>query len=144
LIAGGPFNPQEILATLQGFSFLNAMNAAGTSGLAGLLGSEAGALGSAGVPGLGGAVGSAVSAGMGQAGQISGALSVPPSWSAVAATPPIASALDAPPPGPPGTAHGGPGGVASPLSNMAGLRRRAIPKYGFRLPSVMARPPAAG
>jgi hypothetical protein len=27
---------------------------------------------------------------------------------------------------------------------MTGLRRRAIPKYGFRLPSVMARPPAAG
>jgi PPE-repeat protein len=148
LIAGGPFNPQEILTTLQGFSFLNAMNAAknaaGASGLAGLLGSEAGALRPGGVPGLGGAAGSAVSAGMGQAGQVGATLSVPPSWSAIASTPPIASALDAPLGGPPGTGHGGPGGVASPLSNTAGLRRRAIPKYGFRLPSVMARPPAAG
>jgi PPE-repeat protein len=146
-LAGGPFNPQFILATLQGFSFLNAMNAAegaaGASGLGGLLSSEAGALGSAGLPGLGG-VGSAVSAGMGQAGQVGAALSVPPSWSSVATTSPIASALgDTPLSAPPAPA-GGPGGVASPLSNMAGLRRRAIPKYGFQLPNVMARPPAAG
>jgi PPE-repeat protein len=146
-IAGGPFNPQFILATLQGFSFLNAMNAAeagaGASGLGGLLSLESEALGSAGLGGLGG-VGSAVSAGVGQAGQVGAALSVPPSWPAVAATSPIASALGDTPLGAPPAAAGGPGGVASPLSNMAGLRRRAIPKYGFRLPAVMARPPAAG
>jgi hypothetical protein len=71
-------------------------------------------------------------------------LSVPPSWSAVAQTSPIASALGRTPLAAPETAAGGPGGIASPMSNMTGRLRRPIPKYGFRLPSVMARPPAAG
>jgi PPE-repeat protein len=143
----GAFNPQVILGTLQGFGFLNAMNAAkaaaGASGLGSLLGLETGALGSAGGPGLGG-VGSAVSAGMGQAGQVGAMLSVPPSWSPATAASPIASALGGTPLSAPPAAAGGPGGIASPLSNVAGLQRRAIPKYGFRLPPVMARPPAAG
>jgi hypothetical protein len=147
LLAGGPFNPQFILATLQGFGVLNAVNAAettaGASGLGGLLNLETGALGSGSIPGLSG-VGSGVSAGMGQAGQVGAALSVPPTWPAVTTTPSIASALGDTPLGAPATAAGGPGGVASPLSNMTGRRRRAIPKYGFRLPAVMARPPAAG
>jgi PPE-repeat protein len=140
-IAGGPFNPQYILQTLTGFSYLNAAKeAAAGSGLLNLF--NPGALGSAGLPGLGG-VGSGMSAAVGGAGNI-GALSVPPSWSAVAQTSPIASALGRTPLAAPETAVGGPGGIASPMSNMTGRLRRPIPKYGFRLPGVMARPPAAG
>jgi hypothetical protein len=30
------------------------------------------------------------------------------------------------------------------MSNMSGRLRRPVPKYGMRLPPVMARPPAAG
>jgi PPE-repeat protein len=142
-IAGGPFNPQYILQSLAGFSYLNAAkDAAGVSG-SGLLNLfNPGALGSAGMPGLSG-VGSGMSAAIGGAGH-AGALSVPPSWSAVAPTSPIASALGGTPLAPPSAATGGPGGIASPMGNMSGRLRRPIPKYGFRLQSVMARPPAAG
>jgi hypothetical protein len=80
---------------------------------------------------------------MGEAGRV-GALSAPPSWSAVAQTSPIASALGRTPLTAPENATGGPGGVASPMSNMTGRLRRPIPKYGMRLPPIMARPPAAG
>jgi PPE-repeat protein len=140
-LAGGAFNPQFILQSLAGFSFLHSMKgASGASGLLNLF--NPGALGSAGVPGVGG-LGSGLSAGMGEAGRV-GALSVPPSWSAVAPTSPIASALGGTPLAPPGPVAGGPGGVASPMSNMSGRLRRAVPKYGMRLPPVMARPPAAG
>ncbi len=142
-LAGGPFNPQFLLQTLAGFSYLQgAKGAAGAAG-SGLLNLfNSGALGSAGLPGLGG-VGSGMSAAVGGAGHIGG-LSVPPSWSAVAPTSPIASALGRTPLTAPETATGGPGGVASPMSNMSGRLRRPIPKYGMRLPPVMARPPAAG
>jgi PPE-repeat protein len=140
-IAGGPFNPQFILQSLAGFSFLQgAKGAAGASGLLNLF--NPGALGSAGVPSVGG-FGSGLSAAMGEAGR-AGALSVPPSWSAVAPTSPIASALGGTPLAPPGPLAGGPGGVASPMSNVNGRLRRAIPKYGMRLPPMMTRPPAAG
>ena len=115
----------------------NFSNAFTTSGLF-----NPGALGSGVLPGVGG-LGSGLSAGMGEAGRV-GALSVPPSWSAVAPTSPIASALGGTPLAPPGPVAGGPGGVASPMSNMNGRLRRAVPKYGMRLPPVMARPPAAG
>jgi PPE-repeat protein len=129
-LAGGPFNPQFILNALNGFGFLQgAKGAAAGSGLLDLFNS--GALGSTGLSGLGGA------------GQV-GALSVPPSWSAVAQTSPIASALGRTPLAAPESAVGGPGGIASPMSNMTGRLRRPIPKYGMRLPPVMARPPAAG
>jgi PPE-repeat protein len=142
-VAGGAFNPQFILQSLAGFSFLQgAKGAAGASGLGLLDLFNPGALGSAGLPGLGG-VGSGMSAAIGGAGHVGG-LSVPPSWSAVAPTSPIASALGGSPLAPPGAGAGGPGGVASPMSNMSGRLRRPVPKYGFRLPSVMARPPAAG
>jgi PPE-repeat protein len=142
-LAGGPFNPQFILQSLAGFGFLQgAKGAAGAAG-SGLLNLfNPGALGSAGLPGLGG-VGSGAAAAMGGAGHL-GALSVPPSWSAVAPTSPIASALGRTPLAPPGSATGGPGGIASPMSNMSGRLRRPIPKYGMRLPPFMARPPAAG
>jgi PPE-repeat protein len=142
-LAGGPFNPQFILQSLAGFGSLQgAKGAAGASGLGLLDLFNPGALGSAGLPGLGG-VGSGMSAAIGGAGHVGG-LSVPPSWSAVAPTSPIASALGGTPLAPPGPVAGGPGGVASPMSNMSGRLRRPVPKYGFRLPSVMARPPAAG
>jgi hypothetical protein len=141
-IAGGPFNPQYILQTLSGFSYLTAKGAAALSG-SGLLNLfNPGALGSAGMPGLGG-IGSGMSAAIGGAGHV-GALSVPPSWSAVAPTSPIASALGRTPLATPETAAGGPGGIASPMSNMSGRLRRPIPKYGMRLPPFMAHPPAAG
>jgi len=140
-LAGGPFNPQFLLQTLAGFNFLQgAKGVAGGSGLLNLF--NQGALGSAGVPGLGG-VGSGMSAAAGGAAHVGG-LSVPPSWSAVAPTSPIASALGRTPLAAPETATGGPGGIASPMSNMSGRLRRPIPKYGFRLPPVMSRPPAAG
>ncbi len=140
-LAGGAFNPQFILQSLAGFSFLQgAKGAAAGSGLLNLF--NPGALGSAGAPGVGG-LGSGLSAGIGEAGRV-GALSVPPSWSAVAPTSPIASALGGTPLAPPGPVAGGPGGVASPMSNMSGRLRRAVPKYGMRLPPIMARPPAAG
>jgi PPE-repeat protein len=140
-LAGGPFNPQFLLQTLAGFNFLQgAKGAAAGSGLLNLF--NPGALGSTGGSGLGG-LGSGVSAAMGEAGRV-GALSAPPSWSAVAPTSPIASALGRTPLTAPETATGGPGGVASPMSNMTGRLRRPIPKYGMRLPPIMARPPAAG
>ncbi|MFZ0905990.1 MAG: PPE family protein, partial [Mycobacterium sp.] len=89
-LAGGAFNPQFLLQTLAGFSYLqDAKAATGSSGLLNLF--NPGALGSTGGSGLGG-VGSGVSAAMGEAGRV-GALSAPPSWSAVAPTSPIASAL---------------------------------------------------
>jgi PPE-repeat protein len=139
-LAGGPFNPQFILQSLAGFSFLQGAKGAAGSGLLNLF--NPGALGSGGLPGLGG-VGSGMSAAVGGAGHVGG-LSVPPSWSAVAPTSPIASSLGRTPLAAPETATGGPGGVASPMSNMSGRLRRPIPKYGMRLPPVMARPPAAG
>src|ERR1700733_13530900 len=140
-IAGGPFNPQFILQSLAGFSFLQgAKGAAGASGLLNLF--NPGALGSAGVPSVGG-FGSGLSAAMGEAGR-AGALSVPPSWSAGAPTGPIPSALGGTPLAPRGPWGGGPGGVAPPMSNVNGRLRRAIPKYGMRLPPMMTRPPAAG
>jgi PPE-repeat protein len=143
-LAGGPFNPQFILQSLAGFSSLQgAKGVAGASGLGLLDLFNPGALGSAGLPSLGGGVGSGMSAAIGGAGHVGG-LSVPPSWSAVAPTSPIASALGGSPLAPPGAVAGGPGGVASPMSNMSGRLRRAVPKYGMRLPPVMARPPAAG
>ncbi len=142
-LAGGPFNPEFLLQSLAGFSYLQgAKGAAGASGLGLLDLFNPGALGSAGLPGLGG-VGSGMSAAIGGAGHVGG-LSVPPSWSAVAPSSPIASALGGTPLAPPGTASGGPGGIASPMSNMTGRLRRPIPKYGMRLPPVMAHPPAAG
>jgi PPE-repeat protein len=141
-LAGGPFNPQFLLQTLSGFSYLQnkGVAAAAGSGLLNLFNS--GALGSAGVPGLGG-VGPGMSAAVGGAGHV-GALSVPPSWSAVAPSSPIASTLGRTPLTAPPAATGGPGGIASPMSNMSGRLRRPIPKYGMRLPPFMARPPAAG
>jgi PPE-repeat protein len=140
-LAGGPFNPQFILNTINGFRFPNGADAvAGASGFLNLF--NPGELGSAAVPGLGG-VGSGVPAVFGGAARV-GALSVPPGWPPAASASPIASALGGTPLVPPEATASGPGSVASPMSNMPGRLRRAIPKYGMRLPPVMARPPAAG
>jgi PPE-repeat protein len=140
-LAGGPFNPQFLLQTLAGFSYLqDAKGAAAGSGLLDLF--NPGALGSTGGSGLSG-LGSGVSAAAGGAGHV-GALSVPPSLPTVAPRIPLAPALHDPPLTVPKTATGGPGGIASPMSNMTGRPRRPIPKYGMRLPPVMARSPAAG
>ena len=140
-LAGGPFNPQFLLQTLSGFSYLqDAKAAAGSSAWLNLF--NPGALGSTGGSGLSG-LGSGVSAAAGGAGHV-GALSVPPSASAIAPRSPLTPALPNPPLDVPKTATGGPGGIASPMSNMTGRMRRPIPKYGMRLPAVMARPPAAG
>jgi PPE-repeat protein len=142
-LAGGPFNPQFILQSLAGFSSLQgADGAAKASGLGLLDLFQPGALGSAGVPSMGG-VGSGMSAAAGGAGHVGG-LSVPPSWPAAAPRSPVASALDDTPIAPLRPGAGAPGGVASPMSNMSGRLRRPIPKYGMRLPPMMARPPAAG
>jgi PPE-repeat protein len=138
-LAGGPFNPQLILGTIAGFSFLNAAKGAGLlPGLGDMFGLGSGALGSTGLTGLG----AAGSAGMGRAGLV-GALSVPPSWASAATINPAATALPANGLSDIGAAPGGPGGFAAPMGGMGGRLRRAIPKYGFR-PVVMPRPPAAG
>ncbi len=93
------------------------------------------------IGGVGG-VGGAVSATVGRGAAI-GALSVPPSWTAVA---PVASPLPAalggtPLSAPPAVAAGVPG---MPFASAAGSHLNgAAPRYGFR-PTVMAHPPAAG
>ena len=142
-LAGGPFNPQFILQSLSNFSFLQAREAvAANLGMLQLF--DSGPLASSGLSGLG-AVGSGASASIGTASRL-GAMAVPLNWSAVAQATPISSALGGTPLVPANTAAAGvPGGVAAPMPNApAALRRRAIPKYGMRLPPVVARPPAAG
>ena len=111
-----------------------------SSGLLDLV--KPGAIGAAGLPSMSG-VGSGMAAALGDASHVGG-LSVPPGWSAVAPPSPIASAPGGTPLAPPGPVAGTPGGVAPPMSNTSGRRRRPLPKYGMRLPPVMAQPPAAG
>jgi PPE-repeat protein len=142
-IAGGPFNPQFLLQTVAGFSFLFNKPVAVSGSLGSLAGDvatpAASVLGSGGLPGLG----AIASAGMGHANLV-GTLSVPPSWASAATISPAETALPATGLGDIGTsAAGGPGGFAAPMSGTARRMRLAIPKYGFR-PVVMPRPPAAG
>ncbi|OBB87709.1 hypothetical protein A5760_25820 [Mycobacterium colombiense] len=143
-IAGGPFNPQTILAsvvndrptpptTLSGLDdFAAGAEGPGTAALA------SNTVGSAGL--------TSASAGVGNA-HLVGSMSVPPSWSnAAAITPgqtaaPVSGLSDIGTSGAP--AAGGPGAVAGPLGGTGRRLRRAIPRYGFR-PVVMPRPPAAG
>lgn len=141
-IAGGPFNPQTILATAVGAMGTRATVMSGLEDFAfGAEGAGTAALASNTAPstGLAGA-----SAGIGNA-HLVGSMSVPQSWAAAAnITPgqsaaPVTGLSDI---GTSGTA-GGPGGVAAPLGGNGRRLRRAIPRYGFR-PVVMPRPPAAG
>ncbi|WP_406815637.1 PPE family protein [Mycobacterium sp. M23085] len=150
-IAGGPFNPQTIIGTMQGV--LAAQHATTLGGLGdfaadadGLAGAEAASAGLASRTALGSGVGG-VSAGVGNA-QLVGSVSVPQGWAAAANIAPGHTAVQATgvtgltdPAAAPGA--GGPGGVAGPVGGSGRRLRRAIPKYGFR-PVVMPRPPAAG
>lgn len=143
-LAGGPFNPQTILA-----SVVNDRPTPPTT-LSGLDDFVAGAEGSETAAVASNTVGSAgltsASAGVGNA-HLVGSMSVPPSWSSAAAiTPgqtaaPVSGLSDIGTSGAP--AAGGPGAVAGPLGGTGRRLRRAIPRYGFR-PVVMPRPPAAG
>ncbi|WP_406816873.1 PPE family protein [Mycobacterium sp. M23085] len=150
-IAGGPFNPQTIIGTMQGV--LAAQHATTLGGLGdfaadadGLAGAEAASADLASRTALGSGVGG-VSAGVGNA-QLVGSVSVPQGWAAAANIAPGHTAVPATgvsgltDPGT-GSGAGGPGGVAGPLGGSGRRLRRAIPKYGFR-PVVMPRPPAAG
>ncbi|MCV7413349.1 PPE family protein [Mycobacterium florentinum] len=144
-IAGGPFNPQSIIGTVEGFNFLQTT----ATTLGGLDDFTAGAeaattsltANSVGSVSMGGA-----SAGIGNA-HLVGSMSVPQTWASAAnITPgqgpaPVTGLSDIGSSGTP--AAGGPGGVAGPLGGTGKRLRRAIPRYGFR-PVVMPRPPAAG
>ena len=143
-IAGGPFNPQTILASAVG-----AMGTRATT-LSGLEDFAVGAEGSGTAALASNTVGSAgltsASAGVGNA-HLVGSMSVPPSWSNAATITPGQTAVPVSGLSDIGTsaapAAGGPGGVAGPLGGTGRRLRRAIPRYGFR-PVVMPRPPAAG
>ena len=143
-IAGGPFNPQTILASVVNDRPTPPTTLSGLDDfVAGAEGSETAALASntVGTAGL-----TSASAGVGNA-HLVGSMSVPPSWSSTAAiTPgqtaaPVSGLSDIGTSGAP--AAGGPGAVAGPLGGTGRRLRRAIPRYGFR-PVVMPRPPAAG
>jgi PPE-repeat protein len=144
-IAGGPFNPQTILATAVGAMGTRATTLSGLDDFIG--GAEATAsasslpsntMGSAGLTGA--------SAGVGNA-HLVGSLSVPQSWSSAATVSPAQTATPVSGLSDIGTsgapAAGGPGGVAGPMGGTGRRLRRGIPRYGFR-PVVMPRPPAAG
>lgn len=145
-LAGGPFNPQFIISSLQGV--LAAQHATALGGLGDFAADADGvaaadlASNTVGSAGLGGA-----SAGVGNA-HLVGSMSVPQSWASAANINPGQTAVQAT--GVTGLtdagaapAAGGPGGVAGPVGGTGRRLRRAIPKYGFR-PVVMPRPPAAG
>ena len=143
-LAGGPFNPQFILASAIGAMGTRATTLSGLEDFAfGAEGSGTAALASntVGSAGLTGA-----SAGVGNA-HLVGSMSVPQSWASTAnitagqAAAPVSGLSDIGTSGAP--AAGGPGGVAGPLGGNGRRLRRAIPRYGFR-PVVMPRPPAAG
>ncbi|CDO88752.1 hypothetical protein AWC29_25455 [Mycobacterium triplex] len=144
-LAGGPFNPQSIVSTVEGFSFLQtaATTLGGLDDFSAGAESATAALSSSTVPaaGLTGAT-----AGIGNA-HLVGSMSVPPSWSNAATVAagqgpaPVTGLSDIGSSGTP--AAGGPGAVAGPLGGTGKRLRRAIPRYGFR-PVVMPRPPAAG
>jgi PPE-repeat protein len=144
-LAGGPFNPQTILATAVGAMGTRATTLSGLDDFIG--GAEATAsagslasntVGSAGLTGA--------SAGVGNA-HLVGSLSVPQSWSSAATISPAQTATPVSGLSDIGTsgapAAGGPGGVAGPMGGTGRRLRRGIPRYGFR-PVVMPRPPAAG
>lgn len=141
-LAGGPFNPQTIISTAEGFTFLQttATTLGGLDEFA--AGAETATAGlSSSTAGL-----TATSAGLGNA-HLVGSMSVPPTWASAAnVTPgqtaaPVSGLSDIGSSAVP--AAGGPGGVAGPLGGTGRRIRRAIPRYGFR-PVVMSHPPAAG
>jgi PPE-repeat protein len=142
IIAGGPFNPQTILASAVGAMGTRATIMSGLEDFAfGAEGAGTAALASDTIPAAGL---TSATAGVGNA-HLVGSMSVPQSWSPAANVTPVqgpATGLsDIGTSGAP--AAGGPGGVAAPLNGTGRRLRRAIPRYGIR-PVVMPRPPAAG
>jgi PPE-repeat protein len=143
-LAGGPFNPQFIIGTIATLEpLLNPEKAAAGAAVVSTVGDisslGSGAVGSSAFTGLG----AAATAGMGHA-TLVGALSTPPGWASAASISPAETALPANGLSDIGSSPaGGAGGIAAPMGDSGGRRRRAIPKYGFR-PVVMPRPPAAG
>ncbi|MEE2855492.1 MAG: PPE family protein [Actinomycetota bacterium] len=144
-LAGGPFNPQFIIASAQGV--LAAQHATTLGGLADFDADAEGVAAadltsSASPAGLAGAT-----AEVGNA-RLVGSLSVPQTWTSAGNIAPGQTAVQATgvtglTDAGPAPAAGGPGGVAGPMGATGRRLRRAIPKYGFR-PVVMPRPPAAG
>ena len=138
-LGGGPYNPQFILQTIAGFSFMLNTGKAATSAAVLPGAGELSGLGSTQLAGLN----TAASAGIGRA-HLVGALSAPPSWTSAANITPAEAASPATGLSDIGSGGaGGPGGYAAPMGGTGRRLRRAIPKYGFR-PVVMPRPPAAG
>ncbi len=140
--------------TLGAFTSLFGGAAAGDAAAGEALGEAGDALGEAATGGLGsaaselpafgglGGFGSAASAAVGRASAI-GALSVPPSWNAIApVTSPLAPLMGGTPiSAPPAVAAGIPG---MPFGSATGNHMNgSAPRYGFR-PMVVAHPPAAG
>jgi len=145
-LAGGPFNPQSIIGTVEGFSFLQTTSTT-LSGLDGFsAGAESATAASVSATSFGSAGLTGASAGVGNA-HLVGSMSVPQSWASAAnitagqGPAAVGGLSDIGTSGAP--AAGGPGGVAGPLNGSGRRLRRAIPRYGFR-PVVMPRPPAAG
>ncbi|OBJ01860.1 PPE family protein [Mycobacterium sp. 1465703.0] len=142
-IAGGPFNPQTIIGTVQGV--MAAQHATTLGGLGDFAADAGGAATADLASNTVGSTAPGASAGVGKA-QLVGSMSVPQSWASAANITPGQTAVQAT--GVTGLsdagapAAGGPGAVAGPMGG-TGRRRRPIPKYGFR-PAVMPRPPAAG
>lgn len=144
-LAGGPFNPQTIVSTVEGFNFLQtaATTLGGLDDFADGAESATATLSSSTTEaaGLTGAV-----AEVGRA-HLVGSMSVPPSWASATNIMPDQTAVPVGGLGDIGSAAvpatGGPGGVAGPLGGNGRRLRRAIPRYGFR-PIVMPHPPAAG
>lgn len=144
-LAGGPFNPQFIIASVQGV--LAAQHATTLGGLDDFAADAEGVASADLASSTVGSVGRGASGGVGNA-HLVGSLSVPQSWTSAANVTPGQTAVQAT--GVTGLtdtaaapAAGGPGGVAGPMGSTGRRLRRAIPKYGFR-PVVMPRPPAAG
>jgi PPE-repeat protein len=145
-LAGGPFNPQSIVSTVEGFSFLQT-TATTLSGLDGFTSGAEGATAAASLSSSTSGAGLAGSyAGVGNA-HLIGSMSVPQTWTnaanitAAQGPAPVTGLSDIGSSG--SSSAGGPGGVAAPLGGTGKRLRRAIPRYGFR-PVVMPRPPAAG
>jgi PPE-repeat protein len=144
-LAGGPMNPQFIIASMQGV--LAAQHATTLGGLGDFAADAEGLAATADLSnavqpaGLAGATG-----GIGQAHLVS-SMSVPQSWANAANINPAqavqATGVTGLTDTGAGPSAGGPGGVAGPLGGAGRRLRRAIPKYGFK-PVVMPRPPAAG
>lgn len=146
-IAGGPFNPQTIVRTVERSRVLTTQ-ATMLSGLDEFAFGAEGATSATSLPSntIGPAGFTGASAGIGNA-HLVGSMSVPPSWNNAATITPAQTSVPVGGLRDIGTSAaptaGGPGGVAGAAGGTGKRLRRAVPKYGFR-PTVMPRPPSAG